>query len=67
MANVKRNDLVRVSLNLPVNTLNRIQEYAERMTISRTAAIVVLCNMALDQQEVLSVMPKLLSLVKEEQ
>lgn len=67
MANVKRNDLVRVSINLPVNTLNRIQEYAERMTISRTAAIVVLCNMALDQQEVLSVMPKLLTLVKDEQ
>lgn len=38
----------RVNLNMPIDTLKRIDEYADKMTITRTSAILVLCNQALD-------------------
>lgn len=38
----------RINANIPTDTLSRIDEYAERMSINRTAAILVLVNIALD-------------------
>lgn len=65
MAQEKKNNKVKVTMNIPEEMLVRIETYAEKMSINRTAAMLVLCNMALDQQEMLAVMPKVLELAKE--
>lgn len=41
-------DAKRISINVPTETLNRIDDYATKMNINRTSAIVVLCNQMLD-------------------
>ena len=65
MAREKKNNKVKITMNIPEEMLVRIEAYAEKMSINRTAAMLVLCNMALDQQEMLAVMPKVLELAKE--
>lgn len=52
----------RVAMNFPLETLNRIDDYAKRMSISRTSAVLVLCNMALDSQQALRDIQSLLKL-----
>lgn len=37
-------NLKRVTMNLPVNLVEKIDKYAEKMSISRTMAIVLLCS-----------------------
>lgn len=59
-------EVKRVNMNIPVETLQRVDEYAEKMTISRTAAVLVLLNLALDSQKAMNDMSELLRLVQEE-
>lgn len=57
-------DKQRVNLNMPVDTLKRLDDYAERMTITRTSAILVLVNQALDGQNAISAIEELNELAK---
>ena len=49
-----------VTMAMPVETVRRIDEYASKMELSRTAAVVVLINQALDQSKSLDVLSELL-------
>lgn len=55
----------RVSINIPVETANRIDVYAQKMGITRTSAILVLCNQALDSMAAVSEMSKLSDLLNQ--
>lgn len=56
----------RVNLNFPIETLKRVDEYAENMSINRTAAIMVLLNMALDSKKAMNDLSELLEIAKKE-
>lgn len=57
-------DKQRVNLMMPLDTLKRLDEYADRMTISRTSAMLVLINQALDGQNALNAIEELNELAK---
>lgn len=57
-------DKYRVNLNMPIDTLKRLDEYAEKMTITRTSAILVLVNQALDAQSTVNALDKLTDMLK---
>lgn len=52
-----------VTMALPTETLSRLDDYAARMELSRTAAVVVLVNQALDQSRSIDVLADLLKAV----
>ncbi len=58
-------EVKRININIPLDTLERIDEYAEKMTISRTAAILVLTNNALDSQRAMNTLDELLIAYRE--
>lgn len=60
-------ELKRLSTNMPVDLVERIDAYAERMCINRSSAINVLCNIALDNQQVMGDLNRLVTLYDEEQ
>ena len=60
-------EMKRININVPLDTLERIDSYADKMTINRTSAILVLCNLALDSQKAMSDIGELLKLAQEEQ
>ena len=49
-----------VNMVMPVETVRRLDEYAAKMDLSRTSAVVVLINQALDQSESINVLADLL-------
>lgn len=59
-------ELKRLSTNMPVDLVERIDAYAERMCINRTSAINVLCNIALDNQQAMGDLNRLVTLYDEE-
>lgn len=59
-------EMKRLNTNMPVRLVERIDEYANRMCISRSSAINVLCNIALDNQQVVGDLNKLIALYDEE-
>lgn len=54
----------RINMNLPNETLKRVDDYAEYMNLNRTSAIVVLLNTALDSKKALNDLSDLLELQK---
>ena len=56
----------RVNLNFPTETLNEIDEFAESMTITRTAAIVILCKQGLDSRKAVEAMATLAEMAKKQ-
>lgn len=50
----------RVIYNMPVDLLSRVDSYAERMNINRTSATFVLLSQALDGQQALQDLSKLM-------
>lgn len=60
-------ELKRININMPVDLVARIDEYADKMCINRSSAINVLCNIALDSQQAVGTMEELLKVVKEKQ
>lgn len=44
-------NLVRVTVNLTPELVDRVEAYAERMNVNRTAAVSVLLSDALDQKQ----------------
>lgn len=51
---------VRLNVNLEDKMMARIDEYAKAMNITRTSAITVLCSQALDYQQVINSLPRLI-------
>ena len=54
-------ELQRLNMNMPVDLIEQVDEYAERMNINRTSAVIVLVSTALEQKNVMSVMDELLN------
>lgn len=57
-------ELKRVNLNLPEDVVKRIDAYADKMCITRTTAVVMLCNTALDSQKAMNDLSELLIMAK---
>lgn len=53
-------ELVRVNINLPKNVIERVREYADEIGIPMTQAYIVLINMALQQKDIIAMMPALM-------
>lgn len=60
-------EIRRLNINMPVELIDRIDEYAERMSINRTSAVNVLCNTALDAQQSMNTLEELTRLLRENQ
>ena len=60
-------EVKRININVPVETLKRIDTYADNMSINRTSAILVLLSQAMDSQKAMSDLGELLKLYQEEQ
>ena len=62
-----RVETTRMGMNIPTELMNKLDEYADRMNISRTSAVCVLLSQALDSQKAVNDLGELLKLVKAEQ
>lgn len=52
----------RINMNIPLDTLALIDEYAQSMSINRTSAILVLVNLSLNSQKAMSDLNQLMKL-----
>lgn len=59
--------LKRVVMNLDENLVKKVDAYAEKLHINRTAAVSVLLSQACEQTEFLSRFPELMSAYKDQQ
>jgi len=57
----------RIYMNVPVEVLERIDAYADKMSINRTAAVLVLVSQALDSQKAMSDLGELMKMYQAEQ
>lgn len=57
----------RLNVNLPKELDDRVVQYAEKMTLSKTSAIIVLLQQSLDNQQMMLTMDELLKYVQNEQ
>lgn len=57
----------RINFNIPLDTLGRVDEYAEQMSINRTSALLVLVSQALDSQKAMNNLDELVKAIKKEQ
>lgn len=62
----KNNEKKRLNMNIPSNLLVAVDNYADSMNLSRTSAVIVLINTALEQKNTIDVMQELLQEIKEE-
>ena len=62
-----RVETTRMGMNIPTELMDKLDEYADRMNISRTRAVCVLLSQALDSQKAVNDLGELLKLVKAEQ
>ncbi len=60
-------ELKRLNINMPVELVARIDDYAERLSINRSAAVNVLVSMALDGQKAVFVMEDVVKAIRERQ
>lgn len=52
MTNEKtKNELKRVNINLPINLIERVKDYADNLGLNTTSAYIVLLNQALEQKQ----------------
>ena len=62
-----RVETTRMGMNIPTELMDKLDEDADRMNISRTSAVCVLLSQALDSQKAVNDLGELLKLVKAEQ
>lgn len=55
-------NLKRVNMNLPVDLVERVKAYAQKMCINTTSAYIVLLNQALKQDQTMEQLPAMLNL-----
>lgn len=57
----------RMVMNIPVDLLNQLDEYASKMNINRTSAVCVLLSQSLSSQKAMTDLGELLRVYEEEQ
>lgn len=57
----------RMVMNIPVDLLNQLDEYARKMNINRTSAVCVLLSQSLNGQKAMTDLGELLRVYQEEQ
>lgn len=57
----------RMVMNIPVDLLSQLDEYASKMNINRTSAVCVLLSQSLSSQKAMTDMGELLRVYQEEQ
>lgn len=62
---MENNEIKRVNVNLPNDLINQVDDYADKMNINRTSAICVLLSQALKQEEVMSKLPDMITILKD--
>lgn len=62
-----RVETTRMGMNIPTELMEQLDEYADRMNISRTSAVCVLLSQALNSQKAMTDLGELLKLYQEEQ
>ena len=62
-----RVETTRMGMNIPTELMDKLDEYADRMNISRTSAVCVLLSQALNSQKVMNDLGELIKLYQEEQ
>ena len=62
-----RVETTRMGMNIPTELMDKLDEYADRMNISRTSAVCVLLSQALNSQKALNDLGELIKLYQEEQ
>lgn len=62
-----RVETVRFGMNMPAELMKQVDDYADRMNISKSSAVCVLLSQALSSQKAMNDLGELLRLVKEEQ
>ena len=60
-----RVETTRMGMNIPTELMDKLDEYADRMNISRTSAVCVLLSQALDSQKAMTDLGELLKLYQE--
>lgn len=58
-----KSDTVRFNCNLPSDLSDRVDDYAKRMNVNKTSAVCILLNRALETDEMVNNLPKLIDLV----
>lgn len=59
----KKLELKRVNMNLPVDLIQKVTEYGEKLGLNTTSAYVVLLNQALNQVDTINNLPLILDTV----
>ena len=62
MAKDKKVELKRVNMNLTLHIVEKVEDYANDLGLNVTSAYIVLLNQALEQKQMLSQMPMLMSM-----
>jgi len=57
-------ELKRLNINMPVELVARVDEYADKVNVNRTAAINILVSTALEQKNAIDMMEELLNKLK---
>ena len=60
-----RVETVRFGMNMPTELMKQLDDYANRMNISKSSAVCVLLSQALNSQKAMNNLEDLLRLVKE--
>jgi hypothetical protein len=53
-------ELQRLNMNMPVNLIQQVDKYANRMNLNRTSAMICLVSTALEQSNAIDIMGELL-------
>ena len=58
-------ELQRLNMNMPANLIKQVDEYANRMNLNRTSAMICLVSTALEQRNAIDMMGTLLDKLSE--
>ena len=58
-------ELQRLNMNMPVNLIQQLDKYANRMNLNRTSAMICLVSTALEQRNAIDMMGSLLDKLSE--
>jgi len=58
-------ELTRVNMNLPTSIVERVKTYADDLGLNVTSAYIVLLNQALEQKDMVSKLPLMLSMMND--
>lgn len=62
-----KKETTRLSINLPIELIEKVDNYADNMAINRTSAVAVLLSMALDNQRAINTLEQLMVAYNKEQ